>query len=292
MKTSYEFQKIAEAYKKMKEKKLSPEQDAELDVHDDDKIDAKDFAKLRKMKGESSCGKMRKEEVEQVDEAAPNSFVKGMKDGFRDAIHPDHAARYEKRLNRANSMKSIHSLRDKAHAAGHLKPKHAAELEKNKRNYALNPTAKKESVELDEVKYGDTGWKKTKGPRKDQYGNRVKNVAQHLAKKGAKQAQSMNKEEVDLFSDAELQRLIDQGVFESSDREKHYKGATKPETMDDMIKGGNNKEFVKMHDQSDDEFENKIYQSHNDAKKAAGASKQSSGRRGDNLANGDKKIKK
>jgi len=44
-----------------------------------------------------------------------------------------------------------------------------------------------------ESKTYDSGWKKTTGPRKDRYGNTVKNVAKHLAKKGMKQAQDDTK---------------------------------------------------------------------------------------------------
>ena len=58
---------------------------------------------------------------------------------------------------------------------------------------------KKEEVEaeLEEAKMGDTGWKKSK-VHKDAQGNviKTKNVAKHLAKKGAAKAASLKKEEV------------------------------------------------------------------------------------------------
>ena len=54
---------------------------------------------------------------------------------------------------------------------------------------------KEDTEQVDEEKYGDTGWVKKSGPRKDKYGNVIKdkNVAKHLAKKGMAQT----KEEVE-----------------------------------------------------------------------------------------------
>ena len=40
----------------------------------------------------------------------------------------------------------------------------------------------KEEMELDEAQMQDSGWKKSE-PKKDEYGNPVKHVAKHLAKK-------------------------------------------------------------------------------------------------------------
>lgn len=147
---------------------------------------------------------------------------------------------------------------------------------------------KKEEVEeVDEAKYGDTGWKRTKGQRKDQYGNTVKNVAKHLAKQGAKTAETQ-KEDADLFSDAEIERLEEMGVvFEKKDA--HTKGATAPEGIMDK-ESPKSKEFAAAHDKSDKEFEDKVYASHKDSVKAgAPAVKQSPARSGDKLNNGDSK---
>lgn len=71
------------------------------------------------------------------------------------------------------------------------------------------------------------------------------------------------------------------------DRAKHYKGATKPETMDDKLKGKGAKDMVNQPKEVDDTEE----KGHIDAVKAgknAPAAKARSG--GDNISKGDKKI--
>ena len=55
---------------------------------------------------------------------------------------------------------------------------------KNRRK-AISKAIRKD---VDEAKYYDSGWRKIKGPRKDKYGNTIKNVAKHLAKKGMAKA--------------------------------------------------------------------------------------------------------
>ena len=71
---------------------------------------------------------------------------------------------------------------------------------------------KKEELEaVEEAKYYDSGWRKVSGPRKDKYGNIVKNAAKHLAKKGMAAAQSdkMNKEEVEQIDEAKTSIRVD-----------------------------------------------------------------------------------
>ena len=48
-----------------------------------------------------------------------------------------------------------------------------------------NVKEEKEEEEVEEGTYHDSGWKKSTGQRKDSYGNVIKNIAKHLAKKGA-----------------------------------------------------------------------------------------------------------
>ena len=76
-------------------------------------------------------------------------------------------------------------------------------------------------------------------------------------------------------------------LSEKEDRTKHYKGATKPETMDDKLKGKGAKDMVNQPVDKDDTEE----KGHIDAVKAgknAPAAKARSG--GDNISKGDKKI--
>lgn len=106
-------------------------------------------------------------------------------------------------------------------------------------------------------------------------------------------------------SDVELNPKLDKGTKDNSmeqkesrirtalksiiegDRAKHYKGATKPETMDDKLKGKGAKDMVNQPKNVDDTEE----KSHIDAVKAgknAPTAKARSG--GDNINKGDKKI--
>lgn len=71
------------------------------------------------------------------------------------------------------------------------------------------------------------------------------------------------------------------------DRAKHYKGATKPETMDDKLKGKGAKDMVNQPVDKDDTEE----KGHKDAVKAAKTGPQAKSRSGgDNTRNGDQKI--
>jgi len=71
------------------------------------------------------------------------------------------------------------------------------------------------------------------------------------------------------------------------DRAKHYKGATKPETMDDKLKGKGAKDMVNQPKNVDDTEE----KGHQDAVKAGKTGPQAKPRSGgDNINKGDKKI--
>jgi hypothetical protein len=71
------------------------------------------------------------------------------------------------------------------------------------------------------------------------------------------------------------------------DRAKHYKGATKPETMDDKLKGKGAKDMVNQPVDKDDTEE----KGHIDAVKAAKTGPTAKARSGgDNISKGDKKI--
>jgi hypothetical protein len=72
------------------------------------------------------------------------------------------------------------------------------------------------------------------------------------------------------------------------DRAKHYKGATKPETMDDKLKGKGAKDMVNQPKDVDDTEE----KGHQDAAKAGKTGPQAKARSGgDNTRSGDQKIK-
>jgi len=97
--------------------------------------------------------------------------------------------------------------------------------------------------------------------------------------------------DLSVFSEEEISKLIKDGVFTVDEaKDKHTAGATKPEGLLDK-ESGKSKEFVANHKVNDDwkDYEEK---GHEDASKAGRATKQSSGRRGDNLNNGDSKTPK
>jgi hypothetical protein len=76
-------------------------------------------------------------------------------------------------------------------------------------------------------------------------------------------------------------------VLEGADRAKHYKGATKPETMDDKLKGQGAKDMVNQPTEKDDTEE----KGHKDAVKAAKTGPKAKARSGgDNTTSGDQKI--
>ena len=79
-------------------------------------------------------------------------------------------------------------------------------------------------------------------------------------------------------------------LSEKNDREKHYKGATKPETMDDKLSGKGAKDMMEPAKNAKvDDTEEK---GHIDAVKAAKTGPQAKARSGgDNTRNGDQKIK-
>lgn len=121
----------------------------------------------------------------------------------------------------------------------------------------------------------------------------------------AKVKSDMKKRRKTEKSDVEMNPKLDKGTKDNSmeqkesrirtalksiiegDRAKHYKGATKPETMDDKLKGKGAKDMVNQPKNVDDTEE----KSHIDAVKAgknAPTAKARSG--GDNINKGDKKI--
>jgi hypothetical protein len=77
---------------------------------------------------------------------------------------------------------------------------------------------------VDEATYGDTGWKKREGPRKDKFGNVIKpkNVAKHLAKQGATKAATQKEEQVDELS----RKTLGSYVSKASDARGHRKLST------------------------------------------------------------------
>jgi len=78
-------------------------------------------------------------------------------------------------------------------------------------------------------------------------------------------------------------------VLEGADRAKHYKGATKPETMDDKLKGQGAKDMVNQPKEIDDTEE----KGHKDAVKAGKTGPKAKARSGgDNTTSGDQKIVK
>ena len=82
----------------------------------------------------------------------------------------------------------------------------------------------------------------------------------------------------------------DMGGKGNSEFEKHTYGATPPEGMFDK-ESEKSKAFIKMHQQSDPEWENKEDEGHDDVSKAGrGVKKQSPDRGGDQLKNGDTNI--
>ena len=76
-------------------------------------------------------------------------------------------------------------------------------------------------------------------------------------------------------------------VLSEGDRAKHYKGATKPETMDDKLKGQGAKDMVNQPKEVDDTEE----KGHDDASKAGRVTKPAKQRNGgDQVRSGDQKV--
>ncbi len=145
-------------------------------------------------------------------------------------------------------------------------------------------------AEVEEAKMYDSGWVDAK-VHKDAQGNviKTKNLAKHLAKKGAakaapKPATTVKKEEADWLTD--LANLL-QTLEEKKD--EHTKGATDPEGIADK-ESPKSKEFMDMHKKSNKDIEDKEEQGHKDVQKVADKVKQAPARKGDQLDNGDKKI--
>lgn len=93
------------------------------------------------------------------------------------------------------------------------------------REEQVDEAANREEVDAaDEATYGDTGWKKREGPRKDKFGNVIKpkNVAKHLAKQGATKAATQKEEQVDELS----RKTLGSYVSKASDARGHRKLST------------------------------------------------------------------
>ena len=81
-------------------------------------------------------------------------------------------------------------------------------------------------------------------------------------------------------------------VLSENDREKHYKGAAKPETMDDKLKGKGAKDMGKDHKAKTEKESDFDEKGHDDASKAGKVTKPAAGRSsGDAVRSGDQKIK-
>lgn len=160
----------------------------------------------------------KKEEVEQIDELKKStlaSYIKKASDdralasrfsgennpGYKDARKA--AAKRKKGIETAADKLAREEVEQTDEARGYKVPSNYAAMMAKKRKkagtseFGRHPDkkpeseVKKEESELEEAPmYSDTGWRKTSGPRKDKYGNTVKNVAKHLAKKGLSKAQS------------------------------------------------------------------------------------------------------
>jgi hypothetical protein len=103
-------------------------------------------------------------------------------------------------------------------------------------------------------------------------------------------ANALAKEGFDVFSEKELDFLMNMGIIDESRRGEHTKGATAPEGLLDKS-SPKSKQFVKDHQKSDEDMETKVMQGHKDASKAGRATGQAPARNGsDNLSNGDPKT--
>ena len=238
------------AFQEVQEKKLSPAQKKHFDKDNDGDIDDADMALLNK-----------KKKTDEAKTECPKCDGKGCDHCDNKGYHTEEAP--------ADPVKKAPARKgDKANA---------------------DPAPKKvaEEAELEEAKMGDSGWKKSE-VHKDAQGNviKTKNVAKHLAKKGAAQASSLKKEEADWLAD--LAAKLDEIEELSEKKDKHTKGATEPEGLLDK-ESPKSKEFVDQHkvDNTYTDFEEK---GHDDVSKAGRAVKsQSPARRGDQLNAGDKK---
>ena len=229
-----------------------------------------------------------------AEEAEVEEFLESLSEEQLDELSKNLLTRYKKKADAQTTdhMKKFDHGGKKPSAAStaNFNKRHAGSNtadDKIKGKYVKVPaTVKKEEAELEEAKMGDSGWKKSE-VHKDAQGNviKTKNVAKHLAKKGAAQASSLKKEEADWLAD--LAAKLDEIEQLSEKKDKHTKGATEPEGLLDK-ESPKSKEFVDQHkvDNTYTDFEEK---GHEDASKAGKATKQSPARRGDQLNAGDKK---
>jgi hypothetical protein len=167
-----------------------------------------------------------------------------------------------------------------------------AYLEVHEKTHQKSEPQAEVEAEVEEAKMYDSGWVDAK-VHKDAQGNviKTKNLAKHLAKKGAAASApkpaTVKKEEAEWLTDlATLLQTLDEK------KSAHTKGATEPEGIADK-ESPKSKEFMDMHKKSDKDIEDKEEQGHQDVQKVADKVKPSPARgSADQLANGDKKIKK
>ena len=151
--------------------------------------------------------------------------------------------------------------------------------------------------------YNKKGQEKKKSPKKfdkakSEYDTLKKlhktfdDQAQRRQKGIDRAASKLAKEEVNIFSEREMQAMIDAGVFEAT-RADHYKSATPVETMKDKYKGDAADEMAKDHNAHSVKHADITPEEigHNDAVKAGKATKQSAPRgSADKLSSGAPKT--
>jgi hypothetical protein len=187
-------------------------------IHSDDpRFAGKSKKKRQQMALAAYYKKQRNEEVESVDEAWPGTsggyqstvfghekkkvstgtvYQKKHSDDEHDGEHGDHKVEPKAQSGSSGSFPtSLHPSHDER-GAKFMARQAKGSLVKGKAQSATQ----KEEVDLEEDTYGDTGWVKMK-PKKDEFGNPIKNIARHLAKKGlvkAKQNKEKTNEEIEL----------------------------------------------------------------------------------------------
>ena len=172
----------------------------------------------------------------------------------------------------------------------------------NVQNEEMNPTEMKEGMDAVDKNALKGKHKDRKDKDIDNDGD-VDSSDKYLHKRRKAISKSMKKDKKE--GDVEMNPKLDKGSKENSveqkesrirkalklvlegDRSSHYKGATKPETMDDKLKGKGAKDMVNQPKEVDDTEE----KGHDDASKAGKVTKPAKPRNGgDQVRSGDQKV--
>jgi len=273
------------AFQEVQEKKLSPAQKKHFDKDNDGDIDDADMAMLNKKKktdeAKTECPKCDGKGCDHCDDKGYHT-----EEAPADPVKKAPARKGDK----SNADPAPKKVSEEAEAELEEEVEQIDELSKN----LLTRYKKKADAQTtDHMKKFDHDGKKPSAASTANFNKRhagsntaADKIKGKYAKVPATDAnKGLRKEEADWL--ANLASKLDQLEAVMEKKDKHTKGATKPEGLLDK-ESPKSKEFVDQHkvDNTYTDFEEK---GHEDASKAGKATKQSPARRGDQLNSGDKK---